>query len=203
MATYSQLVDRIILDTARGDTSYTDTVKLHILDAIEHYSTRRFWFNEGSFTVTTSASAASYAVPTDNLEIDTAIVTVGGRKMPLVRKTFSEIENLDSGQVFADPFYFTQFAEQIRFYPVPDKTYTVSLTGMKYIPTLSNTSDSNSWTTVAQELIRARTEKTLYGFRYKDIEAAQIMQVAEDNALERLDAQTVKHQSTGKTKGYF
>lgn len=203
MATYSQLVDRIILDVARGDTSITDTVKLHVLDAVEHYSTRRFWFNETSGAVTTSASLATYAVPADCLEIDHATISINGTKYPLKRTTYQDIDSRDDGLSFADPYLFAQYAEQLRFYPVPDKTYTVSLTYQKMIATLSATGDSNAWTTVAQELIRARAEKNIYGFRYKDSEAAQLMQIAEDNALARLEEQTQKHQSTGKIKGYW
>lgn len=203
MATYSELVDRIVLDVARGDTSITDTVKLHVLDSIEHYSTRRFWFNEASGALTTSAAAAVYSAPTDCLEIDHATISINGTKYPLKRTTYKDIDSRDDGLTSADPYLYAQYAQQLRFYPVPDKTYTVSLTYQKYIATLSATSDSNSWTTVAQELIRARTEKVLYGFRFHDVASAQMMQVAEDQALERLEEQTQKHQSTGKLKGYW
>lgn len=200
MATYSQLVDRVIADLARADTSITDTVKLHILDAIEHHSTERFWFNETHGALTTSSSLGTYAVPTDFLELDSAVVTVNGQRTPLRPIGFQELNEMDTGLVFGAPLYITHYDEQFRLYPVPNKTFTVSLSYQNYIPTLSATGDSNAWTTVALELIRARAEKTLYGFRYHDQTSAQMMQAAEDMALEGLRSRTERGTSTGKLR---
>jgi len=203
MVTYSQLVDRIIADAARGDTSITDTVKLHVLDAIEHYSTQRFWFNEATAAITTSSSDNLYSAPADFLELDSATVTINGAKRQLVPIGHKEMDAMDSGLVFGDPVYIAHFAEQFRLYPVPNRTVTISLSYQKYSATLSATGDSNAWTTVAVDLIRARAEKTFYAYKVRDMDSAQAMGLLEQEALKALENRTQKETSTGRIRGYW
>lgn len=71
MATYSGAVDYIISQLGRGgETSITANVQQEVLNAIDYYSTTRFWFNEYTTKLTTSSSLAYYPLPADLQQID-------------------------------------------------------------------------------------------------------------------------------------
>lgn len=192
MATYEGLAGRIISDIGRGDTSLTDTVKNHIQDAIRHYQTERFWFNEATTSISLTSSTAVYAFPSGFLEADSVTITDNGQRFELEPKSFAWMNAVDSGTYFGTPYAYSLYAQQFRFYPVPDTSFSVTVKYQKILNTLSASSDVTAWTNEAQNLISARVRKMLYATYYKDPQSAQVEQVREDQALDMLRAQTNK-----------
>ena len=205
MATFGAAVSQILADIKRTDTSITAEVESHVLQAVEHYSTRRFWFNEfrGSFT---ASSTIYYPVATagggalaDLREIDRMTVTISGTRYPVVRDTFQNLEDLDMGSTITGyPERYAVFQEQIRLYPTPNGVYQVDVMGQARLATLSASTNSNALLTHGLDLILARAEKTLWARKVKDPGQAQVCAQLEDEALHRLDAQTVKFTSSGR-----
>lgn len=207
MATFDGLVVRIIDELSVGarlqegdlprPVSRTE-VEREILKACEFYSTARFWFNEASGTLTTSSSLATYSWPTDLMEIDSVTLTQSGSRYSLRQVGYAQMEALDSGQDFGPPTSFAMWAEQLRLYPVPAATYTIAIAYQKRLPTLSVTSDTNAWTTVAQDLIASRVISRISAGRLRDPQRAQIFQLIEMQELQRLLQQNEKTASSGR-----
>lgn len=195
---YGQMVDQVIDEIKRSDTSITAVVQQEILNAIEHYSTYRFWFNEASTTLTTSSSLAYYAWPTDLLEVVSMTVSVGGSKYEVSPVNYADLNALDIGRVYAYPAVYANWSQQFRFYPVPNATYTVVVDYQKRLPTLSLTSDSNAWTSYANELIQARAEKQLWAKRYKEPDKARTCAMVEEESFQRLMDLTDRTNSSGR-----
>ncbi len=201
MATYIQQTLRIIDDLGRSDTSITSVVQQHMQDAIRYYQNNRFWFNEGTASISTTVSLAYYSLPSDLIELDTMNILINSRNVQLDPETFQEIDRMDIGGYVGYPILYAEYAEQFRLYPVPNGPYSITLHYLKELSTLSATSDSNAWTSEAENLIRARTIKTLSAFKYKDTALAQTMQIVEDQELQALESRTIRETSSGKLKG--
>ena len=203
MATYGETVTLIISELARSDTSITDFVQRQVLSAVDFYSTQRTWFNEAHATLTTSSSLATYALPTDCLEIDSVTYTYNGTRYEIDPQNYAVMNERDPGTVFSMPCEYAMFAETLRLYPVPNRTYTIAIAYQKRLATLSASTDTNGWLTHGEELIRARAEKVICALRFRDFDGARIAEEAEIRALARLVAQTEKLLSTGRiSPGY-
>lgn len=201
MATYGAMVNRIVEELPRGDTSITAIVQAQLLSAVEFYTNERFWFNEKQTTLTTSSSLAYYAWPTDLIEIDQVIAhDAAGTKYELEPVSFQRMNASDPGNTFGQPCYYSTYGKQFRLYPVPDATYTFVVSHQFSPATLSATTDTNAWTTEAEALIRARTLK-LCAAKFKDFDAARLYEEAERQELDRLKRQTEKLLSTNELQG--
>jgi hypothetical protein len=205
MATYGGAVDLILTELNRSDTSITAVVEREILKAIEYYSPYKFWFNEGrvSFTASNTIYYAMESMSAYMMEIDQASVTVSGSVYELCLRSHAELQSEDMTGVTGYPTDYALFGNQVRLYPKPASgtTYQVDLDGTKRLATLSASTDTNEWTDEALNLIAARVEKNLSARKFKDYEAAQMYQVAEDQELVRLQERTVKQVATGKIQG--
>lgn len=202
MATYAAMVNRIVEELPRGDTSITAIVQQELLDSISFYTKERFWFNEKQTTLTTSSSLAYYSWPSDLLEVDSVIVfDTGGTKYELKPMDFKQMDRKDGGQVFGRPIWYSTYNKQFRLYPVPDATYTFVVSHQYAPATLSASTETNVWTVEAESLIRARTKAMLAGGRFKDFDAAQAYRMIEADELQRLKDQTEKLLGTNQLAG--
>ena len=207
MATYGGAIDLILTELNRQDTSITAVVEREFLKAIESYAHERWWFNEAriSFTASTTIYYPLANLSATILEIDQLSVTINSSNVELEEVTHQAMHRMDvSGQTGA-PSHWALFAEQIRLYPKPATatTYQVDLMGTKKLATLSASTDTNAWTTEALNLIAARTEKVVCARKFKDFEAAQMYQVAEDQEYAKLRDRAERLQSTGKLSGGY
>ena len=192
MATYGAVVNRIVEELPRGDTSITAIVAQQMLSAIEFYTNERFWFNEKHTTLTTSSSLAYYSWPVDMIEIDSVVAfDSGGTKYELDPISYQEMNARDYGTNFGQPYWYSPYGQKFRLYPVPDATYTIVVSHQYSPATLSASTDTNPWTTEAEALIRARTLKNCAA-RFKDYDAAQMYQQMESQEYTRLKNQTEK-----------
>ncbi len=197
MGTFGSEVNRVINELGRADPSMTAIVEAEFQSAILHYESTRFWFNQGSYTFTTSASLANYTWPADFLGPESVMYWDSGTKYPLEERNYYSLNEMDTGQDFSSPVMYALFSQQFRLYPVPQKTYTVVVDYQKKLITLSASTDTNAWVDQASELIRSRVKATLAAGRYKDFDAAQVYHMQEENALDRLLFQTDKYLGGG------
>ena len=202
MATYGAVVNRIVEELPRSDSSITAIVSTALLTAVEFYTNDRFWFNEKQTTLTTSSSLAYYSWPADLIETDSVICTdSAGTKYELTPISYQEMNAFDAGNSFGQPYWYSTYNKQFRLYPVPDATYTIIVSHQYSPASLSATTDSNAWTTEAEALIRARTLKYVAGVRLKDYEAARVYEEMERQEYDRLKDQTEKLLGTGTIAG--
>ena len=207
MATYGGTVDLIITELARSDSSITAVVEREVLKAIEHYAPTRFWFNEarGSFTASNTMFYALSALTVSFLEIDQMTVTINSGVVELEKATHQELNRIDVSAFTGPPSRWAIWAEQIRLYPRPASgtSYQVDVDGTKRLATLSASTDTNAWTTEGLDLISAHVQKNLWAKKFKDPAQAQVFQVAETEALNRLLGRTERLGSTGRIRpGY-
>lgn len=205
MATYGEAIDLIVSEFARGDTSITAVVQAEFLKAIEFYGAERFWFNEAriSFTASSTIFYPLSGLSATLTEIDQVAVTVSGQVIELGPMTAQEMQRVDTNGVTGYPTHWSIFAEQIRLYPKPASAYQVDLMGTKKLASLTASTQSNSWTTEALNLIAARVKKVIAAKRHKDYDAARVHEIAESEEYVRLKDRSNRYISTGKiSPGY-
>lgn len=199
-ATFLQMTTRIQSEMSRDFT--TAQVQAAILTAIEHYQTKRFWFNEDVATLATVASQNYVALPTDFIEEDALEITVGSSKYKLDKKMYSEILEWDRSTSTGQPQMYAYYKDRFRFFPVPGSIYTLTLHYIKKLPELVSSSDNNSWTNECEELIRLRVKKDLYIIA-RNVKAAQDMGALEQQALSKIESLNFRKVSTGNIKARY
>jgi hypothetical protein len=208
--TYLDMQSRIADEIAT--TSFTTQIKLEILSAIQHYERERFWFNEGQDTTSTVAGQSGYAVPTDLLEFDVIELTYSGHPYPMHRQTwdwFTRIGGRDVNIGRAPPNNWVYHDNQIYLFPIPDAVYTLTLSYLKQLTTLSADADTNAWMVDGEALIRSRARQSvLINYRKdagaraeRDIQAqshSRYMSLEEHQAFKSLIRTAVGRISTGR-----
>jgi hypothetical protein len=163
MTTYATLRTRISSELDRTDLNTAGYVASEVLSAIKHYERQRFWFNEGRETASTVASQVNLAVDTELLEIDDLRITISSRPYQLRRVSWEEF--LDMGgtdtSITGQPTHYAYYANQLWFYPIPNSTYTLTMSCHEQLAALSADADTNAWTVAGEELIRARAKAAL------------------------------------------
>lgn len=207
MATYGGAVDLILTELNRSDTSITAVVEREVLKSIEHFAYERWWFNEAriSFTASSTIYYPLANLSATILEIDQISATINSSNEELTPTTHADLHRIDQTGTTGQPSHWALFAEQIRLYPKPASgtTYQIDLMGTKKLATLSASTDTNAWTTEALNLIAARTEKVISAKKFKDFDAAQAYQLAEDQEYAKLRDRSDRLQSMGKLKGGY
>lgn len=154
-----------------------------INNAIRHYESTRFRWNEvrNEEFATTTASTRTVSLPPKIVKMDSLKLVDNDAYVTLDNLTWDQIEEMDRDVTGSDgtPTKFTVYGNVLRFFPVPDDTYTlVGSYIRRYLPTsltasycsvitmggasLTVTSTAShhnrldGWTTDGEELIRAR-----------------------------------------------
>lgn len=192
-----QLKNEILNDLKRTDM--TDAASAAISSAISIYEAEKWWFLETTADITTSASLATYALPSGFLHPDSFVVTISGLKDPLTSKSFHAINEKDSGLYTGQPDEYCLYDEKIRFYPIPDATYTATLAFHARLTTTSD-SASNAWTNVAKNLIRYSALKEIYAAKLLDEKHASVAGSLEMNEYSRLRGLHLLQTTTGKLR---
>lgn len=195
MTTYAIMKARIADDLARSDL--TSQIAQEILSAVKFYERHRFYFNTRvSDTFSLVANQEYYgssdlaAIP-NLITIDDMYVTVSSVRYHVLQVPFDDIAAAQSGLIVRDPpFQFAYYAQQIRMFPIPSSARTVTMADLYRLTALSADSDSNAWTTDAEELIRNRAERILYSKIIKDMDAANEAAANEQEALRALKRET-------------
>ena len=194
MTTYATMRTRI-KDELANDGDITDAqVNYAIQDSIKQFERRPWWFNQKTDTFSTVASQEYYGsadladIP-DIVQIVSATITVNSLKAPLKAVDYVAIDDEQDGSVTGEPRLFAYFKENIRLYPIPTSAYTVTLSYIYRLTALSDDSDSNAWTTDAEELIRSAAKRRI-GLNYLESEeVAARFAVMEREAFAELQAE--------------
>lgn len=205
MATYLTMQTRIADELDRADL--TSQIKLAILSAVLFYERKRFYFSETSFTFSTVAGQEYYTT-SDNAAIATAVNierlvgTYAGLRVPLTKRSFDYLNEISIVPTTsrARPMDWAYRAEQIRLYPVPDAVYTITAYDIPRLTALSADSDSNAWTTDAEELIRLHAKVDLIDNIIRGPEMAEeraILVAREREVLAALYSETASREATG------
>jgi hypothetical protein len=203
MSTYAAIKSRIADELSRSDLG--SQISLSVQSAIKYHEQKQFWFNESrSLTFSTVANQEFYtssdlsSMP-NLLEIDHVTITVNSNRYEVTPRTYQYMEML---MVRADqpgqPTDYCYYAQQMRFYPIPDAAYTARISSRVRLGSLSADSDTNAWMTDGEALIRARAKWDLYINVLMDRERATEMAAVEQLELARLQRETGQRISTGK-----
>jgi hypothetical protein len=204
MTTYVTLRNRIANEVrsiaTAAATDISADIAAAVQSAVKHYEREEFYFNTKTNTFSTVADQEYYS-SSDLADIATLInirsmtATISGVKLPVKPLDFGKIDHAQNGEVKAHPEYFAYYKRNLRFYPIPDAVYTITLAYHYRLTALSEDADSNAWTTDAEELIRARASYDLYRRVTQDHERAAFAKADEADALSALRRETAKRRS--------
>lgn len=202
MTTRLTMRTEIASDTGRTATSYVTPINSAIDAAVRRYETERFWFNEtDAITFPTVASTSTYTfttIGTAFYTIDAVFITVNSEEYEIERVNWVE-ERADAGgsTYTGPPVEYAYGNRGLKFYPTPDQVYSVRLMGHYKLAGPTDDATDNDWMTYAYDLIMCRTKAHLYAHRWEDPTNAQLMVVAEQDALNSLRGATFDKVSTG------
>lgn len=173
--TYIDIQNRIA-DELGGRSDLTSQIQLAIQTAIQKWQRERFYFNEfilagvsgGPFNTVSGQefyTSSDYAPIATLAHIDKMWALVSGNRYFINPRTSQYIADVSVNPTNTSiPVDYAFFAEQIRFYPIPNNAYPVGLLGTQRLATLVNGGDTNSWVTGAdaEALIRTEAKMDLY-----------------------------------------
>ena len=183
--TYGQMQSTIAYELG-GRSDLTTQIQTAIQTAIAKWERERFYFNElndtNGFSTTAGKefySASDYTLIGTICHIDKIHALVSNNRYTLEPRTWQYIEDYAvNPSVQASPTGisdYSYYAETLRFYPIPDGAYPITISGTKRLTTLVNSTDFNAWTQDAEALIRCEAKLDLYLNVLKDQEQAASM----------------------------
>lgn len=204
MSTYGTMQDRIASELKRSNL--TSQIPLAIQSAIRYYEAKRFWFNEGEATTSTSTGTPNVAAPSDLIAMDTLTITVNSWRYPITPRTWQWYRDTQTlATLYTNrPTDYAYYADQLWLYPTPDAAYTLTLSYHKKLTTLSATTDTNAWVADMEELIRSRAKWDLATNVIRSPEIAQMAAAVMSQAEAEAFRETVTRQTTGRVRpSYF
>lgn len=207
MTTLLDLQAAIATDLTRPDL--TSQIASAVNSAIKFYERKRFWFNvTRSLTFNTVIGQSAYTA-SDLPQIPLIVrieklflVQAPGQIYALDRYEPDDFEWLTGSSAGGGkPTAFTYVDQQILLWPVPTAVYTLRPhMHYKFAP-LVNPTDTNSWCTDAEELIRTHAKLLLYTDVLEDSEGMQRMQAKIQPLKDVLDYETSARTATGRIHG--
>lgn len=206
---YGDMQRRIADELLRSDL--TSQIQNAIQTAIKEYERNPFYFNQlrQDTAFNTSHGQEFYTSATSSLiasmvTLNRVTVTVSGNRYSMNPRTPEYMEDTSVNPVvYGQPVDYAYFAEQLRFYPIPDNAYAVALSGIYRLNTLSNSTDTNAWTSDAELLIRCRAKYELAMHVLRDPDMAQQMKGAEFEAFSNLKGETARRTPRRIRPTYF
>lgn len=197
MATYGNLQDNIASYLNRTDL--TATIQEAIKRAIRFYERQIFWFNEANDSFVTVSGTKNYTLSATvgYAQINQIILNYGGQRYELSEKNSEELQALDTGSITGQPVLWAQINGGLAFYPTPNGSFTVSYNFVQKTATLSATTDSNFFTTNAEDLIEARALWWICSYKTRNIKLAQSSKINEQDALSNLRSETTSKLASG------
>ena len=184
-------------------TGLSDQIGKAIVTSIDYYKRQSFRFNQSRATTTLVSGQEYYGLPSDFIEMDTAVIVDGTYKSMLEERTHYWIDdNLKSTSYTSQPYVLAVQADQFRVYPAPDKdTYEVILTYTRSLGTPTSSTDTSAWFTDGEELIRLRSKIDLLMNIIRGAEAfqeAQLLRPREEEVLRGLRIAYKRSISSGR-----
>jgi hypothetical protein len=134
---------------------------------------------------------AGLEITTEFYRIDGAWITIAAEDVrELTRRNYTDLEGTaDNNTDEGEPSDYAFINEAIRLWRNPDAIYSVRLMGhIKVAAPASDAETGNAWMVEGYDLIMSRAKAELYAHRWEDPGNAQLMRVAEMDALSRLQS---------------
>lgn len=189
MATYGEIQDRVNNDCLNRTDLTAETARA-IRSAVRHYERQRFWFNESSTALATVSSQSHIARPSAFYRIDELrFFYEASASYALRNVTVSELDEMRAGaQTHGDPTHWAENGELIELFPIPNAVDTVVARGYQQLPVLSLSTDTNAWTSAAEDLVVYHAAKLMWSTVLRNQENAQMFAQLERSALDSLRA---------------
>lgn len=207
MTTLSGLIAQISDDINRTDQ--TANISTALLRAVNHYENERWWFNEARARTGTTPDQERLPLPSaadsgDVVEVDSIVITINNNSYRLKPTSKLEMDDLYiSGSVYTGrPDRFTLYDSQIRLYPIPDATYSVTISYQYILPEMT-TSSSTAWSNEMGQLIRFHALADIYANKLHNVERYQMAKAQEDEEYSRLRKRANKYQAIGSIKPFL
>lgn len=153
MATFRDMQDRINLDYLNR-TDLLNETKRAIIRAVTHYEKYRFWFNMTSTALALGTTSSTVAIPADFLALDYATVLNNTVQVPVAIRSFDRIAYKNgTTSVSGVPSEVVYYRDALHFTPKPASATSLTIYYMHAFPQLSADSDTNPWTSAAEDLI--------------------------------------------------
>lgn len=175
MSTYATMQTRIADELVRDDLA--SQIREAIQTAISTWEGTRFAFNEKRYalatvadqeyydwsSMTVASSGAALGTGESLIEIDSARMEYNGSWYPLIGRSQAWMDEMQapSTSYTGVPTDYTIFGDQLRLAPIPNDAYTITLSGLARLPTLSLDADTNAWMTEGEALIRNQAKSFL------------------------------------------
>lgn len=205
MTTLGIMSDRIA-DELGQRSDLTTQIAAAIKTAIKHYERRRFYFNEIESSFLALLNQEAYGV-TDNanipnlVSIDWMMLNDGGTRYALEARDLTYFKGVSSDPAYrSSPSLYVYHEQKIKLAAIPNKTYTTSFAAIYRLASLSLTTDSNAWTTDAEELIRHQAKWDICWNLDHDRETAMLHKELAREVFETLIAETNRRISTGRLR---
>ena len=191
---FSDMQAAIADELARSDL--TAEIKREINNAITFYGNKAFWFNEATMAdITTVQGQRYYALPSNFASVLDVLSTLGTYTYRLEPRTEQYLDQVDWGNDFWSgyPTDYSFWNGQIRLFPPPQGGLPVQVKGTAILSPapLANDSDTNAWLSSAEELIRTRAARQIYGRYVRDPEQYALYTQLEKEALANLNEKNV------------
>ena len=207
MTTLADIQASIASDLTRNDL--TSQIANAVSDAIKHYERQRFWWNVTRLQTFATVNGQQVYTATDNsiipniIRVDALFIFQAGTTTtyPLDRYEPPDFEIIAALAGGGRPTSFTYIDEQILLWPVPSAVYTMRLHCHYKLPALVNPTDTNSWVTDAEALIRAHAKLLLATEVLDDTELMQRMQAEIPAIMDGLKYETSARRASGRIEG--
>jgi hypothetical protein len=210
MSDLGTMVSRIREDLNRG-TDFDPRIKRAICDAIKFYKSRRLGFNIKQATAVLTSGNEYVALPTDWVEVDHLRLETDTYRRPLDEVTFDWIEdNNTSPTLDGEPIKFSIHNRRLRFYPVPDRSYTLVMSfqyELKNVSISASDGETNAWVDECEELIRKHAMAELYVLYIDGPESfakgTMMRRQCIDEIAPEFEAAAAREQSSGKIQSFI
>ncbi len=161
MSDYGTMQARIADELVRSDL--TTQIQRAILSALQYYRGKAFRWNQARATTTLTSGIEYYGLPSDFIDLGTAILIDGTSRERLQERAYSWIDdNLASSSYTGRPYVIAVQSDQFRLYPTPNlSTYQVLLTYTYELDLPTGTNSAGAWFTDGEELIRLHAKVDL------------------------------------------
>ena len=201
MSTFAEMQTNIASFLRRDDLS--SDIPIAIKRAIKHYGNESWpWLEERSTATLFTAADTRTVTPPSDMAYDLYMtVEVNSGKYPLTKKTQQYMEELYYDDTLTEqPFLYSFYDDVFYLYPIPDAIYELTLDYYEILAELSAGTDTNAWTTTAEELIEARAMWWLAATVMRNPSVANASKEREMDAYNRLRSRATLQVSSGKLR---
>lgn len=206
MPTYLDVRTRIASEYLNR-TDYNTEIQTQVKAAIRTYEKRRYWFTETATALATVASQSYVLVPSDFMGFDpkddTIQARINGSDVELIYRPWGDLKRENITRSQNEPTFYCIHGDRIELAPIPDASYTITLSYWQKLPALSADTDTNDWLSAAEDCIVYHACKLMYSGVIRDMEQATAFQALERDAKMQLDGQNANRLLTAIKKTQF